>query len=60
MARDKERVVFTLMGSWWRGLDNDGLTIGIALIAAVIVWAAIDEIWGLPGALSSCTFHDCS
>jgi hypothetical protein len=34
MAWDKDSVVFTLMASWWRGLDNDGLTIGIALIAA--------------------------
>jgi hypothetical protein len=38
VARDKDSVVFTLMASWWRGLGNDGLTIGIALIAAVIVW----------------------
>jgi len=32
-------VDFTLMESWWRGLENDGLTIGVALVAAVIVWA---------------------
>jgi hypothetical protein len=49
MARDKDSVVFTLMASWRRGLDDDGLTIGIAFVAAVIVRAA-----------SSCTFHDCS
>jgi hypothetical protein len=60
MAGNKDSVVFTLMASWWRGLDDDGLTIGIALVAAVIVRAAIDEIWGIPCALSSCTFHDCS
>jgi hypothetical protein len=44
MAGNKVSVVFTLMASWWRGLHDDGLTIGIALVAAVIVSAAIDEI----------------
>jgi hypothetical protein len=33
MVGDKDSVVFTLMASWWLGLDNDGLTIGSALIA---------------------------